>query len=134
MIRLQNVEKVYRTDRIETVALTNVNLDVREGEFISIMGPSGCGKSTLLNLMGLLDVPSKGQVQINGAPITSYRDRTLAAIRNREIGFVFQTFHLIADLSVVDNVEIPLLYRRLSGRARRELALAALDRVGLSAR
>jgi putative ABC transport system ATP-binding protein len=134
MIRLQNVEKVYRTDRIETVALTNVNLDVREGEFISIMGPSGCGKSTLLNLMGLLDVPSQGQVQINGSPITSYRDRTLAGIRNREIGFVFQTFHLIADLSVADNVEIPLLYRRMSGRKRREMALAALDRVGLSAR
>ncbi len=134
MIRLQAIEKVYRTDRIETVALTNVNLDVREGEFISIMGPSGCGKSTLLNLMGLLDVPSKGQVQINGAEITSFRDRTLAGIRNREIGFVFQTFHLIADLSVVDNVEIPLLYRRLSGRKRRELALDALNRVGLSAR
>jgi putative ABC transport system ATP-binding protein len=134
MIRLQSVEKVYRTDRIETVALTNVNLDVREGEFISIMGPSGCGKSTLLNLMGLLDVPSKGEVHINGAAITSYHDRTLAAIRNRDIGFVFQTFHLIADLSVVDNVEIPLLYRRLSGRRRRELAIAALDRVGLGAR
>jgi putative ABC transport system ATP-binding protein len=134
MIRLQGIEKVYRTDRIETVALTNVNLDVREGEFISIMGPSGCGKSTLLNLMGLLDVPSKGTVQINGLPITTYRDRTLAGIRNREIGFVFQTFHLIADLSVVDNVEIPLLYRRLSARKRRELALRALDRVGLSAR
>jgi putative ABC transport system ATP-binding protein len=134
MIRLQAIEKVYRTDRIETVALTNVNLDVREGEFISIMGPSGCGKSTLLNLMGLLDTPSKGQVQINGSPITNYHDRTLAGIRNREIGFIFQTFHLIADLSVVDNVEIPLLYRRLSGRKRREMALAALDRVGLSAR
>jgi putative ABC transport system ATP-binding protein len=134
MIRLQAIEMVYRTDRIETVALTNVNLDVREGEFISIMGPSGCGKSTLLNLMGLLDVPSKGQVQINGSEITSFRDRVLAGIRNREIGFVFQTFHLIADLSVVDNVEIPLLYRRLSGRKRRELALDALNRVGLSAR
>src|SRR5262245_59433207 len=133
-IGLQSIEKVYRTERIETVALTNVNLDVREGEFISVMGPSGCGKSTLLNLMGLLDTPSKGQVQINGSPITNFADRTLAGIRNREIGFIFQTFHLIADLSVVDNVEIPLLYRRLSGRKRREMALAALDRVGLSAR
>src|SRR5215510_2242661 len=95
MIRLQNVEKVYRTDRIETVALTNVNLDVREGEFISIMGPSGCGKSTLLNLMGLLDVPSKGTVQINGSKIDNHSDRSLAAIRNKEIGFIFQTFHLI---------------------------------------
>ena len=134
MIGLQSIEKVYRTDRIETVALTNVNLDVRQGEFISVMGPSGCGKSTLLNLMGLLDVPSKGTVQINGTAVTSRADRALAAIRNREIGFVFQTFHLIPDLSVVDNVEIPLLYRRMSGRERRERALKALDRVGLSSR
>jgi len=134
MIGLQGIQKVYRTDRIETVALTNVNLEVREGEFISVMGPSGCGKSTLLNLMGLLDVPSKGTVQINGSPITSHSDRALAAIRNREIGFVFQTFHLIPDLSVVDNVEIPLLYRRMSARDRRNRALRALDRVGLTSR
>jgi putative ABC transport system ATP-binding protein len=134
MIGLQSIEKVYRTDRIETVALTNVNLDVREGEFISVMGPSGCGKSTLLNLMGLLDVPSKGTVQINGSPIDNHSDRSLAAIRNREIGFIFQTFHLIPDLSVVDNVEIPLLYRRMSSKDRRAHALKALDRVGLGSR
>jgi putative ABC transport system ATP-binding protein len=134
MIRLQGIEKVYRTDRIETVALADVNIDVGEGEFISIMGPSGCGKSTLLNLMGLLDAPTKGTVQINGSPIATYRDRALAAVRNREIGFVFQTFHLIADLSVLDNVQIPLLYRTLSNTERRKLALASLDRVGLSAR
>src|SRR5215207_8773273 len=134
MIHLENIEKVYRTDRIETVALTNVNLDVREGEFISIMGPSGCGKSTLLNLMGLLDVPSKGTVQINGSAIDNTSDRSLAAIRNREIGFIFQTFHLIPDLSVVDNVEIPLLYRRMSSKDRRARALTALDRVGLASR
>jgi putative ABC transport system ATP-binding protein len=134
MIRLQGIEKVYRTDRIETVALADVNIDVAEGEFISVMGPSGCGKSTLLNLMGLLDAPTKGSVQINGAPISTYRDRALAAIRNREIGFVFQTFHLISDLSVLDNVQIPLLYRKLSNAERRKLAQTALDRVGLSAR
>ncbi|MPY88081.1 MAG: ATP-binding cassette domain-containing protein [Luteitalea sp.] len=134
MIRLENIEKVYRTDRIETVALTNINLEVDEGEFISVMGPSGCGKSTLLNLIGLLDVPTEGHVQLDGAPITTYRDRQLAAIRNREIGFVFQTFHLVSDLSVLDNVQIPLLYRRMSNRERRERALEALDRVGLSAR
>jgi putative ABC transport system ATP-binding protein len=134
MIVLQGIEKVYRTDRIETVALTNVNLEVREGEFVSVMGPSGCGKSTLLNLIGLLDVPSKGTVQINGAPIQTHSDRALAAIRNREIGFIFQTYHLIPDLPVIDNVEIPLLYRRLSSRQRRELALTALDRVGLGSR
>ena len=115
MIDLKGIEKVYRTDRIETVALTNINLDVREGEFISIMGPSGCGKSTLLNLIGLLDAPSGGTVALDGEKVASYQDRALARLRNREIGFVFQTFHLVTDLNVVDNVEIPLLYRRMPG-------------------
>ena len=134
MIALQNIEKVYRTDRIETVALENISLQVAAGEFVSIMGPSGCGKSTLLNLMGLLDAPSKGQVTLGGAPVTSYQDRHVAAIRNRDIGFVFQTFHLIADLTVLDNVQIPLLYRKMSNADRRARAEAALARVGLSAR
>jgi putative ABC transport system ATP-binding protein len=135
MIQLEGVEKVYRTDKIETVALTNVNLSVRAGEFISIMGPSGSGKSTLLNVIGLLDVPTGGKVSISGHPIASFSDRNLARVRNEEIGFIFQTFHLINDLSVVDNVEIPLLYRKgLSGSERRKLALRALDRVGLHAR
>ena len=134
MIQLQGIEKVYRTDRIETVALADVNLTIREGEFISVMGPSGCGKSTLLNLMGLLDTPTSGTVQINGSPIGTYRDRALAAIRNKEIGFVFQVFHLVSDLSVLDNVQIPLLYRRMANAERRKLAEAALDRVGLGAR
>ncbi|MCL4704522.1 ABC transporter ATP-binding protein [bacterium] len=134
MIKLENVEKVYRTDKIETQALANLNLHVREGEFIAVMGPSGSGKSTLLNLVGLLDEPSRGQIQINGATITSYRDQQLARLRNEYIGFIFQSFHLINDLSVVDNVEIPLLYRRLSNTERRRLALRALDRVGLASR
>ncbi len=135
MIQLEEVEKVYRTDKIETVALTNINLSVRAGEFISIMGPSGSGKSTLLNVIGLLDTPTSGKVSINGEPINSYSDKHLARVRNEEIGFIFQTFHLINDLSVVDNVEIPLLYRKsLSGSERRKLALRALDRVGLHAR
>lgn len=134
MIRLQSVEKVYRTSRIETVALSGITLDVAEGEFISVMGPSGCGKSTLLNIIGLLDVPSKGTVQINGAPITSYADRQLASMRNKDLGFIFQTFHLVADLSVLDNVQIPLLYRSMSNRERRQRASAALERVGLGAR
>ena len=134
MIRLENVEKIYRTDRIETIALSNVSLEVEAGELVSIMGPSGCGKSTLLNLMGLLDAPTEGVVELAGEPVTSYGDRRLARLRNRRIGFVFQTFHLIGDLSVVDNVEIPLLYRRLAGGERRRRALAALDRVGLSSR
>jgi putative ABC transport system ATP-binding protein len=134
MIRLNGIEKVYRTDRIETVALADVNIEVGQGEFISVMGPSGCGKSTLLNLIGLLDAPTKGTVQINGSPIATYRDRALAAVRNKELGFVFQTFHLIGDLNVLDNVQVPLLYRKISNTERRNLALAALDRVGLSAR
>ena len=134
MIRLQAVEKVYRTDRIETVALTGIDVAVREGEFVSIMGPSGCGKSTLLNIIGLLDVPTGGRVEINGSVVSASSDRALAAIRNKELGFVFQTFHLIPDLAVVDNVEIPLLYRQLSNGERRKLAEAALDRVGLSSR
>ena len=134
MIRLDQVSKHYRTERIETTALDNINLKVEEGEFISIMGPSGCGKSTLLNLMGLLDEPSEGRVELNGHLSERLTDREMARLRNRQIGFVFQQFHLISDLSVVDNVEIPLLYRRMSGAERRQAALAALDRVGLSSR
>jgi len=134
MIRLEGIEKVYRTERIETVALSDINLEVSEGEFVSVMGPSGCGKSTLLNLMGLLDVPTGGTVSIDGQAGDSYQYKRLARLRNRQIGFIFQTFHLIADLSVIDNVEIPLLYRRSTSGERRELALAALDRVGLTSR
>jgi putative ABC transport system ATP-binding protein len=134
MIGLNQVSKQYRTERIETTALDNINLAVEKGEFISIMGPSGCGKSTLLNLMGLLDEPTKGKVAIDGKAIDRYGDRELAKVRNERIGFIFQQFHLVSDLSVVDNVEIPLLYRRMSNKERRKAALAALDRVGLSSR
>ena len=134
VIRLESIEKVYRTAKIETVALSNVNFTVRKGEFISIMGPSGSGKSTLLNVIGLLDVPTGGKVFLSGKQITSYSDRALARVRNEEIGFIFQTFHLISDLSVLDNVEIPLLYRTMSGSERRKQALKALDRVGLASR
>jgi putative ABC transport system ATP-binding protein len=134
MIKLENVSKVYRTERVETLALDNVNLSVAPGELVSVMGPSGCGKSTLLNLMGLLDEPSEGSVELDGAPVKTYRDRKLARLRNEKLGFIFQQFHLVSDLSVLDNVEIPLLYRRLSNKERRRMALAALDRVGLSSR
>jgi putative ABC transport system ATP-binding protein len=133
-IRLEGVEKVYRTDRIETVALANVNLEVRAGELLAIMGPSGCGKSTLLHLMGLLDVPSRGHVRVGGRDVGRLPDRERARFRNAEIGFVFQTFHLIPELSVLDNVEIPLLYRRCSAAERRRLASSALGRVGLESR
>ena len=131
---MEQVSKLYRTERIETTALDNINLDVEEGELISIMGPSGCGKSTLLHLMGLLDEPSRGKVELDGKAIDRYRDKELAKVRNERIGFIFQQFHLVSDLSVVDNVEIPLLYRKMSGKERRKAALAALDRVGLSSR
>ena len=134
MIHLQQVSKLYRTERVETTALDNINLEIGKGEFVSVMGPSGCGKSTLLNLMGLLDEPSAGSVALDGKAIDRYSDRALSRVRNERIGFIFQQFHLVPDLSVVDNVEIPLLYRRMSNTELRKAALAALDRVGLSSR
>ncbi|HZJ66547.1 MAG TPA: ABC transporter ATP-binding protein [Kofleriaceae bacterium] len=134
MIKLDAVEKVYRTARIETTALRNINIQIKPGEFVSIMGPSGSGKSTLLHVMGLLDVPTRGRVRVGDNEITSVKDRALARIRNEQIGFVFQTFHLVGDLTVLDNVEIPLLYRTLSRAERRRHALAALERVGLASR
>jgi putative ABC transport system ATP-binding protein len=134
MIRLENVDKVYRTERVETLALHNINLDVAQGEFVSIMGPSGCGKSTLLNLIGLLDRPTAGHLALDGGRINGAGDKALVKLRNEKLGFVFQSFHLVPDLTVLDNVEIPLLYRKGSGKDRRRLALAALDRVGLASR
>jgi putative ABC transport system ATP-binding protein len=134
VIRLEGVSKVYRTDRIETLALDAIQLDLPAGSFVSIMGPSGCGKSTLLNLMGLLDAPTQGRVVLDGAPIGTYKDREVARVRNEKIGFIFQSFHLVADLTVLDNVELPLLYRKIGAKARRTKALAALDRVGLASR
>ncbi len=134
MLKLTNISKTYHTDRIETIALQNINLEIAAKEFVSVMGPSGCGKSTLLNLLGLLDAPSEGSIHIEGKPVASYKDKHVAALRNEKIGFVFQSFHLIPELRVVDNVELPLLYRNISSKQRRKLALEALDRVGLSAR
>ncbi|MGI4738631.1 MAG: ABC transporter ATP-binding protein [Janthinobacterium lividum] len=135
VIRLTGIEKVYQTKTIETIALSEVNLTINRGEFVSVMGPSGCGKSTLLSLMGLLDEPSAGTIEIDGRPVTTYSDKELAGLRNHKIGFVFQSYHLINDLSVRDNVELPLLYRPGVGSAeRRRRALAALDQVGLNAR
>jgi putative ABC transport system ATP-binding protein len=135
MIQLRDIEKVYQTDTIETVALNRVNLTINKGEFVSIMGPSGCGKSTLLSLIGLLDEPTGGVIEIDGRAVTSFSDKELAKVRNHKIGFIFQSFHLINDLSVLDNVELPLLYRAgMSGKERRQHAQQALERVGLSAR
>lgn len=134
MIKLDNVSKVYRTDRVETVALAEINLNIGRGEFVSVMGPSGCGKTTLLNVMGLLDRPSGGAVHINDAPVQSYKDKHVARIRNETIGFIFQNFHLIPDLRVRDNVALPLLYRRGANPARRKMVEEALARVGLGSR
>lgn len=134
MIKLTGINKIYRTNEIETLALENVNLDVAKGEFVSIMGPSGCGKSTLLNIMGLLDAPSSGKIEINGTSVESMKDKVLAAFRNKTLGFVFQSFHLINSLNVIDNVELPLLYRKMAAKERTRLAKEVLDRVGLSHR
>ena len=134
MITLTSLSKIYRTDEIETVALENVNLTVDRGEFLSIMGPSGCGKSTLLNIMGLLDAPTTGTVEINGTHTEGMKDKQLAAFRNKTLGFVFQSFHLINSLNVLDNVELPLLYRKVSAKERRHLAEEVLKKVGLSHR
>ncbi len=134
MIELEQVNKVYRTKTIETTALNEINLVVPEGEFLSIMGPSGCGKSTLLNIIGLLDAPSAGQVTIGGSQPPKYNTRSMARFRNEKLGFIFQSFHLIPDLSVKDNVELPLLYRKTSSKERRRLAEEALESVGLKNR
>lgn len=132
-IKLSNVNKIYRTKTIETRALEDINLEVASGEFLSIMGPSGCGKSTLLNIIGLLDNPTSGIVEINGQNVAGLSDRTLAKMRNATLGFVFQSFNLINSLNVLDNVMVPLLYRKNSAN-RKQLAREALERVGLSHR
>ncbi|MCC6462541.1 MAG: ABC transporter ATP-binding protein [Saprospiraceae bacterium] len=134
MIQLTSIEKVYRTDTVETLALNNISLHIDKGEFLSIMGPSGCGKSTLLNIMGLLDEPTTGQLSIGHQEIKQFNDRTISRFRNQKIGFIFQSYHLINDLPVLDNVELPLLYRNVSGKERRRLAAEALEKVGLSNR
>lgn len=134
VIQLEGIYKTYRTKEVETVALENVHLEVKEKEFLSVMGPSGCGKSTLLNLIGLLDLPDKGNVLINGMNTTAMKDGKMAEFRNETLGFVFQSFHLINSLNVLDNVELPLLYRKSSKKERRDKAITVLEKVGLSHR
>jgi putative ABC transport system ATP-binding protein len=134
MIRLQNIEKVYRTSTVETLALSSITLDIAKGEFLSVMGPSGCGKSTLLNIIGLLDAPSKGNIQIDNQKTDHLSDKALAQFRNKKLGFIFQSYHLINDLQVLDNVELPLLYRNSTAKERRMLATEALEKVGLANR
>ncbi|MCB1051592.1 MAG: ABC transporter ATP-binding protein [Acidobacteria bacterium] len=134
MIELNDIEKAYRTERIETIALQSIQLKIHKGQFVSIMGPSGCGKSTLLNILGLLDKPSKGNYLLDGQAVNQLPSKKSAQTRNQKIGFIFQSFHLIPDLNVMDNVEIPLLYRGVGRQERMRLVAEALDRVQLSAR
>lgn len=135
IITLSGIEKVYRTKEIETTALENVNLEVNEGEFLSIMGPSGCGKSTFLNIIGLLDKATKGSVSILGNDCSTMSDRELSHFRNANIGFVFQSFHLIPSLDVASNVELPLIYRKgISAAQRRERIEKVLERLDMSHR
>ena len=134
IIGLKGSKKIYRTEEIETLALENVNIAIEKGEFVSVMGPSGCGKSTLLNIVGLLDTPTSGTVSIDGTALGKMSDSRLAAFRNAKLGFVFQSFHLINSLNVLDNVELPLIYRSMSASERSRRVREVLDRVGLSHR
>ena len=133
-IRLIGVTKTFATDEVVTYALLNIHLEIRQGDFVAIAGPSGCGKSTLLSILGLLDVPTEGTFALNDRPTASLSPAQRARIRNREIGFVFQNFNLIPDLTVAENVELPLTYRGMSPGDRRGRASAALERVGMTHR
>src|ERR1041385_880639 len=134
VIRLKGVNKIFYTDEVETHALSNINLDIRKGEYVSIAGPSGCGKSTLLSILGLLDTPSTGEYVLNGNSIEQLSLSERAAIRNREVGFIFQSFNLIGDLTVYENVELPLTYRGMDSAERKRSINEALERVGMAHR
>jgi len=134
LIVLDNIEKVFLTDEVETHALSGVRLEIQHGDYVSISGPSGCGKSTLLSILGLLDSPTNGSYQLRGEPVEHLDHARRARVRNREIGFIFQSFNLIGDLTVWENVELPLTYRGLSAAERRERVNEALAKVGMTAR
>ena len=135
MIRLIKINKLFYTDDVETQAVKELSLTINKGEFVSIMGPSGCGKSTLLNIMGLLDSPTSGDIEIDGINVCGMSDKELAHVRNQKLGFIFQNFHLIPSLNVIDNVALPLLYRKgLSASERKSKAEKVLKKVGLSHR
>ena len=134
LIRLDGVTKVFVTDEVETHALSGIQLDLKKGEYLSIAGPSGCGKSTLLAILGLLDTPSEGSYTLNGRPVSGLKLSERARIRNREIGFIFQAFNLIGDLTVYENVELPLTYRGMGSAERKRRVQEALERVGMSHR
>jgi putative ABC transport system ATP-binding protein len=134
LIRLEGVTKVFVTDEVETHALSGIHLDIQKGEYVSIAGPSGCGKSTLLAILGLLDSPSDGSYTLNSRPVEGLKLAERARIRNREIGFVFQAFNLIGDLTVYENVELPLTYRGMPSAERKKRVHDALERVGMGHR
>ncbi|HET8674195.1 MAG TPA: ABC transporter ATP-binding protein [Blastocatellia bacterium] len=134
LIHLDNVKKVFYTDEVETHALSGIHLDIKKGEYISIAGPSGCGKSTLLSILGLLDSPSDGQYLLDGKTVSDLPLSERARIRNRQVGFIFQSFNLIGDLTVIENVELPLTYRGMKSAERKKRANDALERVGMAHR
>src|SRR5581483_4619960 len=132
VIHLESLKKVFLTDEVETHALAGVDLEIRRGEYISISGPSGCGKSTLLSILGLLDSPSEGAYLLNGKPVQDLSMSERARVRNREIGFIFQAFNLIGDLTVYENVELPLTYRGMPSAERKKRVQESLDKVGMA--
>jgi putative ABC transport system ATP-binding protein len=134
IIKLDGVTKVFFTDEVETHALSGIHMEIAKGEYVAIAGPSGCGKSTLLSILGLLDSPSEGQYHLNGRPVAELAASERARVRNREIGFIFQSFNLIGDLTVFENVELPLTYRGMKAAERKQRAEAALERVGMAHR
>ena len=134
LIRLEGIKKVFLTDEVETHALSEVHLEIKRGEYVAISGPSGCGKTTLLSLLGLLDTPSGGQYWLDGKPVAQLSSSDRARIRNREIGFIFQAFNLIGDLTVYENVELPLTYRGMPSSERQQRVTSALERVGMTHR
>ena len=134
LLRMEGVKKVFLTDEVETHALSGIHLEINKGEYVSIAGPSGCGKSTLLSILGLLDSPSDGEYLLNGKPVQSLSLSERARIRNREIGFIFQSFNLIGDLTVYENVELPLTYRGMAPAERKQRVMSALEKVGMSHR
>ena len=134
LIQLQGIKKVFYTDEVETHALSDVHLDIKQGEYVAIAGPSGCGKTTLLSILGLLDTPSDGSYILDGRPVVNLSAADRARVRNRQIGFIFQAFNLIGDLTVYENVELPLTYRGLSSAERKRRVTEALERVGMSHR
>jgi putative ABC transport system ATP-binding protein len=134
MLKLHGLSRMYRTDEVETVALNNVNIEIAKGEFVAIMGPSGCGKSTLLNLIGMLDVPSSGHYFFNDEDVSGYAEKQLSVIRKQSIGFIFQNFNLIDELTVAENIELALLYHNIPAAERKQRVIKVMDKVGIAHR